>query len=80
MKRPGEWIVEYDVTQEKFPLNFEGVVIDCISRLGGPSVHVGNGTILVGVPEAAGGGGVVLDRTVAKTCNGGAISSVDLQS
>ena len=79
MKRPGEWIVEYDVTQEKFPLNFEGVVIDCISRLGGPSVHVGDGTILVGVPEAAWGGGVVLDRAVPKTGDGGAVGSVDLE-
>ena len=68
------------MAQEKFPLNFEGVVIDRIGWLGGPSVHVGDGTILVGVPEAARGGGVVLDRAVAKTCNGGAISSVDLQS
>ena len=80
MKRPGERIVEYDVAQEKFPLNFEGVVIDRIGRLGGPSVHVGDWTVLIGVPQAPGGGGVVLDCAVAKTCDGGAISSVYLES
>ena len=65
--------------QEKFPLYFECVVEECIRRLGDPSVLIVDRTVLIGIPEAAGGGGVVLHRAVAKTCDGGTIGSVDLQ-
>ena len=65
--------------QEKFPLHFECVIEERIRRLGDPSVLIVDWTVLIGVPEAAGGGGVVLHRAVAKTGDGGTIGPIDLQ-
>jgi DNA-binding GntR family transcriptional regulator len=77
-KAPAEGFIQRDMTEEEFPLNLEGVVVDASIRNFGPTRVEIDWIVHVGIPDRFGGGADVLDFAAAQAGDGGAFGAVDL--
>ena len=77
---PWEGFVQDDVTQEKFPLNFEGIIISFLVGNFGPPLEEIDRLGNVGVPGRAWSVAVVLCPDIAEAADGGAFFTIHLDS
>ena len=77
---PWKGFVQDDVTQEKFPLNFEGIVISFLVGNFGPALEEIDRLGNVGVPGRARSVAVVLDPDIAEAADGGTFFTIHLNS